>query len=271
MKRPPHPATVQRATTAPHPATVQRATTAPHPATVQRATTAPHPATIAYPKMAAHVATRTGRTVQRSLKETPYEEAVRRGKEKYAEGPGTLVSKVEEERTTVFLNYYQTNTDRIKDGVISTEYKGPVEVEPDGNTYLNYMEEGIFVADSNHHAVKKGERALAVRTWKPPLSLSEIFYHHLKLLQNAGHSWNKIIKRSNVVNDETKVVFDVIGFKSGAEYVPDDDPFYALINTPNGVAAAFLIRDHGKDLGIQKITKIVLRKKDGQNMYIHFA
>ena len=256
----------------------------PHPATVVQAKSAfplgdatrpVHAATLDW-RRASHSTTRSGTpkgyaVAQRMEQaQTPYQKLVASGREKYVEGAGELPKEEAERRRLIFEKQYETTP---YEGKLSISSSLVTSHDVQGNEYNNMMEEdGTFVASSNHHPVLKSEKDVdpRLRTFKPPLSLSEVIFRQLQIKVRQGRAWNKVLKRSNVVNDETKLVFGQIGWQSGKVYLPENDEFYALLSTPNGIAGIFLLRDHGKELGIRRIVSIRLKGGDGKNMFIQF-
>lgn len=65
------------------------------------------------------------------------------------------------------------------------------------------------------------------------------------------------VVRHNVVNEQLRPLFDVLG---EGTFLPGQVGFDALLATPNVGAVLFVIKDRGKELGIKGIGKIVIAK-----------
>lgn len=113
------------------------------------------------------------------------------------------------------------------------------------------------------------------------LANSEVLYLQY---QSAGFTERaNMLKRQFIMNDETKLVTaesfrrarvnpDTSSRRVVHTYETRDPMFYALLGTPNGRAAAYLVIDHGADLGIIGVDRIEHDKEDGkENMYLFFT
>jgi hypothetical protein len=107
---------------------------------------------------------------------------------------------------------------------------------------------------------------------------SEIFYHQLKALGANRTGALLKIKRNRMQNDQTRdTIFmtDRAGGKFGqvVTLTPDDGgDFWAVVGTPNGRAAGWLVAQRGRKFGVTRIVSIEIEVEKGlPSMTINLA
>lgn len=140
--------------------------------------------------------------------------------------------------------------------------------QPAANAYR--QREILIVADRNFN-----DRGIGIPN-------SEVLYLQFRDA-GLGGCRVEVLKRQHIVNAETILVTAESFLRSGVN--PNlstqrivhrrdggGDMFAALLGTPNGRAAAYLVIDHGEEMGIINIDRIEHYKQDDEeHMYIYFT
>jgi hypothetical protein len=105
---------------------------------------------------------------------------------------------------------------------------------------------------------------------------SEIYYQQWKLVAAQQNQHNPVlkVKRESVAGDALPMLRTI---RTGAEvprgqdatFLPGSRGFLAMLAIPNVTASVFLIKDHGRELGVSTITKIVLTRSS--HLEVHFG
>jgi len=169
---------------------------------------------------------------------------------------GELPPKEANKRNELFDKMY---TSKPSD---ENQYPGHLESElmgDKGGTYTNLFEGSRMTAEANRH--RDPER------FKPLLSNSEILYQQHKLQQKTKKLEPlKSLKRSHVGSATGDAVLKRIRYDNEGDIDKTlsikEDHALALLGTENGTAAQWLIKDHGKELGICGITSVNIQTKD---------
>lgn len=141
--------------------------------------------------------------------------------------------------------------------------------------YQNQYERGgTFIAEQNFR--NRDNNANEETRERPAPPNSEMIWHQYQVaaehygLELEGNL--RQLKRSNIINYSTAdTIFwsDGGGAAQDTEVRPEDDDFAALLGSPNGRSAAFLLTQHGAEMGAEGIESIVYNGET-RNMTINF-
>lgn len=100
-----------------------------------------------------------------------------------------------------------------------------------------------------------------------PLQNSDIYFYQYQQVRKGLEKVPPLqfLRRQQARAEETEKVYNYLGFQDkyntasiSGVWKPADDEFCALLGTQNGSGPAFLVIDHGEELGITGIEKIEL-------------
>ncbi len=97
---------------------------------------------------------------------------------------------------------------------------------------------------------------------------SEILFQQYKSLFPHLPKLRKLV-RKNVASAEGAQVFLKVLETGSTQFFPGSTEFNALLGTPNGTAATYLILDHGQDLDISTISSAEIEETDSKIIF-HF-
>jgi hypothetical protein len=193
-------------------------------------------------------------------------------------------------RDWFFENYYTTTS---SDGVnVASNYNAlPETYTPKGKvrpqsystarqkgeyTAAHATGKGVMIPNQTYALGGGGETYYNPKTQKeermPP---SEILFQQWRMAaKKQGQERPKLkVKEETVAGDAWKMIKEI---RRAAETGPGDvtftqeqDAFYAMLAIPNVTACIYLIQDHGRELEIRTITKIVVRKNS--HIEVHFG
>ncbi|KAI9697391.1 MAG: hypothetical protein M1836_004669 [Candelina mexicana] len=133
--------------------------------------------------------------------------------------------------------------------------------------------QGVLIADNN-------DRRNDDKPADQQLSLSEaLFWEYHKLATEKDSTDIKKLHylfRHNIINDETLEIIKLVYSRAGKdedkagndlEFDHSVDDFFALLASPNGRAAAYILTDHAGALGSKDVTKVKVLGGKSKNMY----
>jgi len=99
-----------------------------------------------------------------------------------------------------------------------------------------------------------------------PLQNSDIYFYQYQQVRKGLKEKApplQLLRRQQARAEETEKVYNYMGFQANTPSISgvwnlEEDGFYALLGTQNGSGPAFLVIDHGEELGITGIEKIEL-------------
>jgi hypothetical protein len=213
---------------------------------------------------------RTSRAVQRALQHgggppppPPFNQ------EKYDE----VAKKKDEESESIFKAAIKKGAERFARLIAGPGQKTGGEKEF-GKLVTTAPEEGVISSVSGGALFKNrmiaGEiHALENRLGGEAFNNSEVLFQQYKFMFPELPRLRKLV-RQNVASAEGAQVFVHVLERGRQQFLPGTEEFNALLGTPNGTAATYLILDHGQELGISTITLAEIEEQDSKIIF-HFS
>ncbi|MGY4829199.1 hypothetical protein ACVNIS_11520 [Sphaerotilaceae bacterium SBD11-9] len=229
--------------------------------------------------------------VKKEAYEATFGAYIETGKRRWAElekaikgGAGHLDPETQAARDWFFAEHYKTDAQRDGgESQIDSNYRflpDRIKTMAGKGSYSNRYApgKGVITADSNY-ALKTGEEYYNPKTgMAESFSNSEVLFQQWKLAQRGVDkpSTLRTVERRHVSGTGLPMVTVIQNWMHGEARKKEDlqfqqgtAGFFAMLAVPNVVSSIWLVRDHGRELGVSTIARIDLLKN--KSIDIHFA